>query len=537
MRSVPRLVVLACLTVAMTGCSFSQPPLTPSATNPARTPTLSTPPAVTVQPRSNRPNFLFVLTDDLDGKLGTLQYMPNLQKQMISQGLVLDDYLISTPVCCPSRSSILRGQYTHNHQVYTNGDPLGGYRKFYDLQHETSTLATWLQAAGYRTALFGKYLNGYPFADDRTYVPPGWNDWYSPARGTPYKELNYYLNENGKIVAYGASANDYMTDVLADKVDGYLRSRASDAPPFFIYLATYAPHGPATPAPRHASLFGDLEVPRTPSFNEADVSDKPGAIRSDPLLTAEQIASLDEIYRQRVRSVQAVDEMIARLIDTLQATGQLDNTYIIFTSDNGFHLGQHRLLAGKNKPYEEDIRVPFIIRGPGIAAGQELAGYLAGNIDVAPTIADLAGVVPPNFVDGRSLAPLWSPNRPSPQQWRQGFLVEDWGSDDQASALLQHVALSGHALDPQLLEPPDPDQLQQAGPPADFFAIRTPRYTYVEYSDGELELYDLKQDPYELNNLAATADPGLLAQFSSWLKALKTCAAAACRAAEQTGVH
>ncbi len=537
MRSVPRLLVLACLTVAMAGCNFAAPAPSQTATSPASTQRVSTPPPVTVLPRSTRPNFLFILTDDLDGRLGTLQYMPHLQELLTSQGMSIDDFLISTPVCCPSRSSILRGQYTHNHQVYTNGDPLGGYRKFYDLGEESSTLATWLQAAGYHTALFGKYLNGYPFADDRTYVPPGWNDWYSPARGTPYKELDYYLNENGKIVAYGAGASDYMTDVLAGKVDGYLRSHASDPQPFFIYLATYAPHGPSTPAPRHASLFGDLQVPRTPSFNEADVSDKPLAIRADPLLTAEQIAALDEAYRQRVRSMQAVDEMIARLVDTLQATGQLSNTYIIFTSDNGFHLGQHRLVAGKNKPYEEDIAVPFIIRGPGIPAGQELRDYLAGNIDIAPTIADLAGVVPPGYVDGRSLAPLWSAARPSLQSWRQGFLIEDWGSDDQASGLLQHISLAARPLDPQLLEPPDPDQILQPGPQAQFFAVRTPRYTYVEYSDGERELYDLQKDPYELNNLAATADPALLAQFSAWLKALKTCAADACRLAEQAGLH
>jgi arylsulfatase A-like enzyme len=490
-----------------------------------------------VEPRSSRPNFLFIVTDDLDGRLGTLQYMPHLQELMTAQGLTFDDFLISTPVCCPSRSSILRGQYAHNHQVYTNADPLGGFRKFHDLQNESSTLATWLQAAGYRTALFGKYLNGYPFADDRTYIPPGWSDWYSPARGTPYKEFNYYLNENGKLVGYGQGAADYMTDVLAGQVDGYLHSHASDAQPFFIYLSTYAPHGPSTPAPRHASLFPNLQVPRTPSFNEADVSDKPGALRSDPLLTGEQIATLDELYRQRVRSMQAVDEMIAHLIDTLQATGQLSNTYIFFTSDNGFHLGQHRLMAGKNRPYEEDIAVPLIIRGPGIPAGQQLADYLAGNIDIAPTIAELAGVVPPHYVDGRSLVPLWSASRPALDAWRQGFLIEDWGSDDQVSGLVQHVVLSAHRLDPQLLEPPDLDEVLTNGQQAVFFAVRTARYTYVEYPDGERELYDLKQDPYELNNLAGTADPGLLAGFAAWLKTLKSCAADGCRAAEQAGVR
>ena len=184
----------------------------------------------------------------------------------------------------PSRSSFLRGQYTHNHQVYTNSSPLGGFEKFYSLQNETSTLATWLQAAGYQTVLLGKYLNGYPDPSNRTYIPPGWNEWYSPAKGSPYQELNYSLNENGKLVAYGIGARDYMTDVLSGKTDDFIRRSASDPRPFFIYLATYAPHEPAIPAPRHADLFPNLQVPRTPSFDEADVSDKPSNIAADPLL-------------------------------------------------------------------------------------------------------------------------------------------------------------------------------------------------------------------------------------------------------------
>ncbi len=158
---------------------------------------------VTVVPKSNRPNFLFILTDDLDAKLGTINYMPHLQELLTSQGLSLDDFMIDTAVCCASRASFLRGQYTHNHQVLTNSPPLGGFQKFYSLQEESSTLATWLQAAGYHTVLLGKYQNGYPYPTDRTYIPPGWNEWYSPAQGSPYKELNYSLNENGKVVGYG----------------------------------------------------------------------------------------------------------------------------------------------------------------------------------------------------------------------------------------------------------------------------------------------------------------------------------------------
>ena len=208
------------------------------------------------------------------------------------------------------------------------------------------------------------------------------------------------MNDNGKFEDHGQGQNDYMTDVLSQKADDFIRASTSDSHPFFLYLATYAPHEPATPAPRAANLFSNLIAPRTPSFNEADVSDKPPALAADPLLNGGQIANLDQLYRDRVRSMQTVDEMLARLINTLQETGQLDNTYIIFTSDNGYHLGQHRLMSGKGTPYEEDIVVPLIVRGPNVQADAALDGYVSGNIDIAPTVADLAGVVPPSYVDG-----------------------------------------------------------------------------------------------------------------------------------------
>jgi len=535
-KSVGKIIFLAWLVIALAGCSFGfKNPVDATALPPTTAPTFMARADVTVQPRSSRPNFLFILVDDLDSKLDTIQYMPHLQQLLISHGLSLDDFLIDTPVCCPSRSTFLRGQYTHDHQVYTNSAPLGGFEKFHSLQNETSTLATWLQAAGYHTVLIGKYLNGYPDLSNRTYIPPGWNEWFSPVKGSPYKELNYTLNENGKLVDYGIGVKDYLTDVLSDKTDDFLhRSASNQGQPFFVYLAPYAPHEPAVPAFRHADLFQTLQVPRTPSFNEADVSDKPGNIAADPLLSEIDIANLDNLYRQRVRSMQAVDEMVARLMTTLQETGQLANTYIIFTSDNGYHLGQHRLLAGKGEPYDEDIVVPLVIRGPGILAGQVLEGYLAGNTDIAPTLAELAGVVPPAFVDGRSLVPLWGADRPQQTDWRQGYLIEYYGAGDSSGSTLNFVGLSSPD---QLLEPPDPEQLGQSNPRAEFFAVRTPQYTYAENSNGFRELYDRSQDPYELNNLASNADPNLLSQFSAWLKALVSCSAASCRSAEQIGIH
>jgi N-acetylglucosamine-6-sulfatase len=535
MKPIWKILSFLWVMILVTSCSISVPGL---ASVPTQT---STPPPTpvplmdaTVISKSNRPNILFILTDDLDAKLGTLQYMPHLQQLMVSQGLSFNDFIIDTPLCCPSRSSFLRGQYVHNHQVYTNGPPLGGFDQFYQLNHETSTLATWLQQAGYHTALFGKYLNGYPDASNRGYIPPGWNDWFVPAKGSPYKEFNYTMNDNGKFEDHGQGQNDYMTDVLSQKADDYLRAAASDSHPFFLYLATYAPHEPATPAPRDANLFSDLKAPRTPSFNEADVSDKPPATRADPLLNSGQIANLDQLYRDRVRSMQSVDEMLARLINTLQQTGQLENTYIIFTSDNGYHLGQHRLMSGKGMPYEEDINVPFIIRGPNVQTNAVLDGYLTGNIDLAPTIAELAGVVPPSYVDGRSLVPLLSAQRPPQSDWRQGYLVEYFGAGEEEAA---NNSLAAYGNLNPLLEPPDLDQFLPVAATPNYLALRTPQYTYVEYQSGFRELYDLKQDPYELNNIFPTADPNLLAQLSAWLKALANCSAASCRTADLGGIH
>jgi N-acetylglucosamine-6-sulfatase len=219
------------------------------------------------------------------------------------------------------------------------------------------------------------------------------------------------MNENGKLVRYGSRADDYLTDVVARKSIDFIKRAAAEGQPFFIHLALYVPHSPATPAPRHAQLFPDAQLPRPPSFNEPDVSDKPSFIRNRPLLTERQIAQMQDLYRKRLQSLQAVDEMLASLIATLQATGQLEHTYIFFTSDNGFHMGEHRLNSGKQTAYEEDIRVLLIVRGPGVPAGRVLE-HLTGNIDLAPTFAELGRAAIPDFVDGRSLVPLLSSTPP-----------------------------------------------------------------------------------------------------------------------------
>ncbi len=375
---------------------------------------------------SSKPNVLFVLTDDLD--LGEIAQMPNLKSMMVDQGVSFAHDYVSVSLCCPSRTTTLRGQYSHNTGVETNGGVNGGFETAHRLGVEDSTVATWMQADGYRTALIGKYLNGYPDTVAKTYVPPGWNEWDSAAAGNPYSQFNYTLNENGKLVHYGSAPSDYGTDVYVKKTQDFITKAASAHQPFFAYLAVYAPHQPATPAPRDANLFPGAKAPRTPAYNAADVSGKPQFIQNLPLMTPKVQQRVDALYRRRIQSLQAVDLGLSHLIATLRATGQLDNTYIVFTSDNGFHLGQFRMPSGKQTAYDFDIHMPLVVRGPGIPSGRT-ADQLVGNIDLAPTFAAMAGAKPASFVDGRSWLAL-AKDPSSDQPWRDAYLIEHWKEDD-----------------------------------------------------------------------------------------------------------
>ncbi|MGI8336771.1 sulfatase family protein [Actinomadura scrupuli] len=469
----------------------------------------------------DKPNFVFLLTDDLD--TSATAYMPNLKALLTDQGTTLSRYYVSLAWCCPSRASTLRGQYAHNTGVWTNTAPNGGFFMFHQLGRERSTLATWLRGAGYRTGLFGKYLNGYPEQAPvkKTYVPPGWTTWVSPAAGYPYSQFDYTLNENGRLTHEKPSNATYLTDVLTRKADGFLA--AKDTRPFLAYIAPYNPHIPATPAPRHRKLFAGVRAPRPPSYDEPDMAGKPAELQRLPPITGREAREWDALYRKRLQSMQSVDDMIGDLVQTLKDSGRLANTYFIFTSDNGFHIGQHRLAPGKNTAYEEDIRVPFVIRGPGIPAGRTVDA-LASNIDLGPMLADLAGAKTPEFADGRSLRPILT-GGPPPKNWRQVLLLE-------------HAKARGtHPIGPRTtvdgtLEPPE---MVRAGVRtkaylAPFVALRTRRYLYVEYETGEREMYDVVADPYELHDIAA-GNP-LLTGLSDRLRRLRECAGESCRAAE-----
>jgi N-acetylglucosamine-6-sulfatase len=345
----------------------------------------------------------------------------------------------------------------------------------------------------------------------------------------PY--LDFTLNENGAPVTYGGKPEDYLTDVLADKAAGFIQETTDQ--PFFAYIAPYAPHAPSTPAPRDATAFADAKAPRGPAFNEADVSDKPAWVQALPRLTPAQIDRIDAHYRDRLRSLLAVDDLIRTLVDTLQAHGRLDDTCIVFTSDNGFQLGEHRLPLGKLTAYDESIRVPLIVRGPGVPKDKTV-DQLTLNSDLAPTFAAWAEADAPEFVDGRSLQPLFEPTPPA--TWRDAILIED----NPVIRFVRATTRATPAATPEATpagtpgaadDDEDTSKISPAEPPP-YNAIRTTRYLYVAYDDGEREVYDLQADPAELTNIASKAAPALLAAFADRLEALRTCRAGSCRAAE-----
>jgi N-acetylglucosamine-6-sulfatase len=443
------------------------------------------------------PNIVFILADDM--RLDESEYMPQSQQLLAEQGLTFENAFVTTPLCCPSRSTILRGQYAHNHQVLMNGSLEGGFEKFHSLGDEDSTLATWLQSGGYKTVLFGKYLNHYPGSDE-TYVPPGWDEWYSKFDdGENY--YDYRLNENSQVVSYGNAEEDYYTDVLARQARDYVQRAADSSEPFFMYLAPTTPHGPFKPAPRHKDAYVEVAEQKPSSFNEDDVSDKPSWVQGLPQLSSRQIRNPDNNRGRRRQMLLSWDEMRAGLIEELQATGKLENTYIFFSSDNGYQQGEHRL-RGKRVVYEESVRVPLAVRGPGIPEGESVDQMVLNN-DFAPTIAELAGVSASEFVDGRSLVPLLSGTQR--EAWRSAFLIEHWAGGD------------GDYKDTPT-----------------YAAVRTETHKYIEYESGEQELYDLSSDPYELVSLDASADPTLFESLRTRLEALQACAERTCREAEDS---
>jgi N-acetylglucosamine-6-sulfatase len=445
---------------------------------------------------SGRPNIVFVLTDDLSMDL--IPYMPAVGA-LQARGLTFTNYFVSDSLCCPSRSSIFTGNFPHDTGVFKNSGPGGGIAAFYSHGDENRTFNLALQRAGYRTAIMGKYLNGYleqgRSAIPPTEVPPGWSQW--DVAGWGYPEFDYPLDVNGIVEHFGHRPRDYLTDVIARRGVRFIDRSAAVGKPFFLELATFAPHSPYTPAPRDAQEFSGLTAPRPPNFDVMPTN-APGWLAPHPPLDTQQITRIDTVFRQRAQAVQAVDDMIAKVQAALQRDDLLDDTYIVFSSDNGLHTGEYRLMPGKLTAFDTDIHVPLVIAGPGVPAGSS-TDAMTENVDLAKTFAAMGATTLPS--DGHSLVPLLS--GATPAGWRGAILVEHHGPAESSS---------------------DPDsQNRLSGNPPSYEAMRTPGFLYVEYKDGEREFYDLRTDPYELDNIVADVSQSQLALLHAELLGLERC--------------
>jgi N-acetylglucosamine-6-sulfatase len=470
---------------------------------------------VTARTAGRPPNIVFVLTDDLSMDL--LRFMPQVQA-LQSRGLSFGNYFVSDSLCCPSRSSIFTGNFPHDTGVFTNAGLDGGIGAFYAHDDESNSFNVGLHNAGYRTAMMGKYLNGYLQGPTRspvpsTYVPPGWDQWDVP--GYAYSEYNYTLNENGHLHNFGHRPTDYLTDVLTRKGVQFVNGSASAGQPFFLELATFAPHDPYTPAPRDAKDFPGLQAPRPPNFDVLPTN-APTWLAGHPPLGPRRIALINRAFRRRVQAVQAVDDMLKKIERALATRGQLNNTYIVFSSDNGLHTGEYRLNPGKLTAFDTDIHVPLVIAGPGVPAGVS-TDAMAENIDLAKTFEEIGGTTMPS--DGHSLLGLMGGG--IPLDWRNAVLVEHHGPDLDA----------GGDTDPD-------SQDHLSGNPTSYEAMRTPGFLYVEYRNDEREFYDLRTDPYELHNIVSRLSAVQLAQLHDELSGLENCHTGdACWAASHVAPH
>ena len=416
---------------------------------------------------ANHPNIILIMTDDQPPH--TLTYMPIIQRELIDKGVNFTNAFVTTPLCCPSRVSILTGQYVHNHGVKTNRAPEGGATALKD----EATVAVWLHDAGYRTGYLGKYLNGYNDLPEG-YIPPGWDDWQAFYHRDPNLDYyyNYSMNENGKIVEYGTDAKEFSTDLLAERAVQFING--SDQQPFFLVLSIFAPHQTYQAADRHKDMFKTLdefERYRPPNFFEEDLSDKPVWANEIEHPTVDYV---DKVHERMLRSLMSVDDTVGEVTAILDKRGIRDNTMIIYISDNGMSMGDKGVF-GKNCPYEACLKIPFIVSYPPLTSTPRVDENSVLNIDIVPTFLDLAGVSIPSIVDGTSLNSLLS--NPT-TVWRDGFLIEHFEdtSDMEESGLASFIP--------------------------EYAGFRTAEWKYVEYVTEERELYNLLDDPFEMDNLA-----------------------------------
>jgi N-acetylglucosamine-6-sulfatase len=491
-------------------------------------------------PQSRRPNIVMVMADDM--RADELRFMPNVRRVLAGTGLTFRNSFSPYPLCCPARASFLTGQYAHNHHVFSHHAPWG-----FEAFDDRRTLATALNATGYNTVFLGKYLNGYGVEKSLVtgqpsfrYVPRGWTDWYGAVSRPPdsgystggtYNYRDTLFNINGR--TDHSHRGQYQTDVLGRFARSLVRKYHRSPRPFFMYFSSVAPHfgEPAetddprgittadgrpekikTPArPEWVRGRFDRQIPRASGLpkdggpSERDVSDKPRPMNQRLELTGQERTAVRELTRQRAEALFVLDQQVGRLVDTLKATGEYSNTVIMFTSDNGYFLGEHRMRQGKIKPHEPSLRVPFLIAGKGVPHGSRFDPVTTPGITA--TIADLAHAKMPFPADGVSLVPSLRRDR----GWKVPVVTE--GREESAVFKQARGATAGF------------------DDPRTTIGIRTPRWKYVRYDDGDGELYDLDVDPNELTN--RYGDPRyatVAAHLHKVWVAYKDCKGRSCRA-------
>eukprot|EP00730_Choanoeca_flexa_P009141 TRINITY_DN12596_c1_g1_i3.p1 TRINITY_DN12596_c1_g1~~TRINITY_DN12596_c1_g1_i3.p1 ORF type:complete len:523 (+),score=118.70 TRINITY_DN12596_c1_g1_i3:48-1571(+) len=487
-----------------------------------------------------KPNVLFVLTDDQDEILGSLSVMPRVNELLVKKGMKFSNAFANTPICCPSRAEITSGRLMHNTKVIDNSCGGTAWQK----GPETNNMAHFMNSQGnYSTYYSGKYLNNYgsPDVGGTAHIPPGWTSWHALVGNSKY--YNYDVSEQGQKVHFGSDyATDYYTDKLKNDSVAWLLHEWNQDTPFFMQIGTPAPHVPNTFAPQYAKDFDGQQSPRTPNWNLAPANATgPGGkhwmMRHFGPMDPDHIVDSDAVFADRWRVLQSVDVMVEELVTTLDKLGQLNNTYIIYSSDHGQHLGQFGMAFDKRQLYETDIRVPLIVRGPGIAPGST-SSAIATHVDLAATILDMGGIAKPDMMDGRSWLPVAQGQDPKQLNWRQDFLIEYGGPKVDMSELegVQGKNDCGDGYDCQGLTMCGGEH---GTCPCDavnntYKCLRTLSATedsiYCEFDDSEsfVEWYDIAQDPWEMNNLHETGDPAKKAALHARLHQYMLCSGDDC---------
>eukprot|EP00939_MAST-03C_sp_MAST-3C-sp1_P004073 g4073.t1 len=504
--------------------------------------------ATTTSPSvSARPNIFFLLTDDQDVVLGGVDQMKQLHELVSDKGTTFSRAFAHTPICCPSRSSFLTGRYLHNSLTFQNSIASGCGNDTWAAEPERRTYAVHAKEAGYATFYAGKYLNTYAKVGSPgcetdnapgcfAHVPPGWDDWHGLQGNSRY--YNGTISDNGVPTVLGDAPEDYLPDVFFGHLKTFLERHlaavkrggndeavTTTRQPFLAVLATPSCHGPFTPAAKYEGRFANASALRTPNWNASN-EDKQWLMRQQAPLTDRLAQQIDETHNARWETMLSVDDYVAEVVAMLSRANELENTFIFYTSDHGFQLGQHRLATDKRHLYEHDIRIPLVVSGPGVTANRTLSSIVL-NVDLAPTFVDIMGLAVPSDMDGRSFLPLLVGDEDeSDMQWRRDFLVDYHGAGNPECGL-------------QFCPAPVPSVFHENDALNNTYAcVRTidtrgggSDSMYCEFVDDEkfVEYYDMRDDPWQMRNLyPGNTPPGTAAALSGRLGVLRACRGSGC---------